>query len=58
MYIEHDDLVRLTGKKDQSRRHLGSDVKRGRRVVSLIGCAAGHLHGHYGADRKPILHNA
>lgn len=47
-YVKHDVLVRTTGMKDKSRQHLGSEVRRWWRVVSLIDCAAGVIHGMCG----------
>lgn len=48
MYVDNDVLVRMTGRKDQVRRRLGSEVNRWGRVVSLIDYAARILHGMCG----------
>lgn len=37
---------------------LGSEVKHWRRVISLIDCAAGLVHGMCGADSDTPLENA
>lgn len=58
MYVDHEVLAPMTGKKNQSREHLGSEARRSRLVVSCIDCTVGLLHRICGEGSDPHLHHA
>lgn len=58
LYVKDIILVRMAWKNEESKLHLGSEVRRCRCVVSLIACAEGLLHVICVADSDTPLHHA